>query len=89
MTNTLRNAVVTMLVALASSPAALPARAQLSVDHVITFGVRSDRLRAQVREVPAAREVAAGDFVMAGADLDGDGKPKRSWRNYKKYLAHE
>lgn len=74
MTNTLHNAAVTMLIALAFSAA--PARAQLSVDRVITFGVPSDRLRAQVREIPEAREVAAGDFVMAGADLDGDGKPE-------------
>ena len=76
MRKTLRGAAVAMLVALAVGTAAAPARAQFSVDRVLTFGVPSERLRAQVREVPAAREVAAGDFVMAGADLDGDGKPE-------------
>ena len=76
MTNTPRTATVTVLVALAISTVGAPARAQFSVDRDITFGIPTDRLRAQVREVPAAREVAAGDFVMAGADLDDDGKPE-------------
>ena len=44
-----------------------------TVEREIRFGVPDDRTRAVMRQVPAAREIAAGDFLFAAEDLDDDG----------------
>jgi hypothetical protein len=73
---TLASAVV--IVTLGSFLSAVDLRAttnstRYTVDREIRFGVPDDRTRAVMRQVPAARDIAAGDFLIAAEDLDDDG----------------
>jgi hypothetical protein len=47
--------------------------ARYTVEREIRFGVPDDRTRTVMRQVPDAREIAAGDFLFAAEDLDDDG----------------
>jgi hypothetical protein len=63
-----------LLFAALTGAAAAPALAQFTVDRELKFAVPNDKWRAAMRQAPAAREIAAGDFVIAAEDLNGDGK---------------
>ena len=65
--------VVSAFLLIAALDAASQTLDSFTIGRVVRFAPGSDKARAALQRTPSAREIVAGDFVMAAEDLDDDG----------------